>query len=373
MTKPTAETKECETLLAAIVARKAGAMDALRLWIEEQPGYDFSRTRTLGDLMVDARFALALPDVEPFKQLLDLGCPQNHVRQAALEDVGAWLKSHPKDAARRAKAILDFAAKTPRKQREWRTAMFLCVPFVMVVPATYDAILVDMCCAHREAPEEKALLAAFAKIPAKRRDTILDAAIERGAWEWRISTKLLAFGSKALRARLTKRKAEAKKAAKVAAAKEKALKDAAPFRFVDPVRVLPRDFASLDAVGKAQYLVAAGGYVESGKVKDPKDFIRQLKKEELDEGDAEMRRWKVMRGNEHVYDLWVVWVENGAFFVAGTSKPLPVYITQDSYLPRDGSAATKQLAADLQHGAPESLWAIAQGKNKSTKKSAKKS
>lgn len=360
MAQPSAETKVCEKLLSAIAARKLGAMDALRTWIEEQPGYDFSRTRTLGECMKDARFSAALVEVVPWKQLLDLGCPQNPVREAAVEEMTAWLAKHPKEAPARAKAILDLAAKTPRKQREWRTASFLCMPHVAVLPKTYDALLVPLCAVYRTPAEEKALLSALAKIPVARRDAILEVAIAEGAWERsRISKAMLALASKELCARLKARDAATAQKAKAAAVVERAAKAGAPYRFVTPLRVLPRDYAALDEIGKAQYRAVAGSYVESGKVKDPKDFIRQLKKEELNEGDAELRRWKVMCGKEHVFDLWVVWVDNGAFFEAGTSKPLPVYIAQGSYLPRDRKAATKKLASDLALSEPKSLWALA--------------
>lgn len=130
------------------------------------------------------------------------------------------------------------------------------------------------------------------------------------------------------------------------------------FRFVEPTRVLPRDYDALSAVAQAQYRQVAGSYVESGRVKDPKDFIRQLKREALNEGDAELRRWKVLRGDEHVFDLWVVWVENGMFFRAGSPDQVPVSIIQGSYLPKTDAPDVVELAEDLAASERESLWAV---------------
>ena len=130
------------------------------------------------------------------------------------------------------------------------------------------------------------------------------------------------------------------------------------FRFVAPERVLPGDYDDLDPVGRSQYRKVAGSYVESGRVKNPRDFIRQLKKEELDESDAELRRWKVMRGSAHVYDLWVVWVENALFFHAGTDEVVPVSVIQGSYLPKRDEPALVDLAEDLASSERESLWSL---------------
>lgn len=136
------------------------------------------------------------------------------------------------------------------------------------------------------------------------------------------------------------------------------------FRFVAPEQVLPRDYDDLDPVAQSQYRQVAGSYVESGRVKNPRDFIRQLKKEELDEGDAELRRWKVMRGSAHVYDLWVVWAENALFFHAGTEEAVPVSIIQGSYLPRRDEPALVDLAEDLASSERESLWSLPRRRKK---------
>jgi hypothetical protein len=144
------------------------------------------------------------------------------------------------------------------------------------------------------------------------------------------------------------------------------------FRFVDPVRVLPGDFDGLDPVARSQYLQIAGSYVESGEVTGPRDFVRQLNKEELDEGDAELRRWKVLRGDEHVHDLWVVWVENALFFRAGTEERSGVSVIQGRYLAERDEPALVELAEDLAASERESLWALPPAK-KSAKAPAKKS
>lgn len=118
-----------------------------------------------------------------------------------------------------------------------------------------------------------------------------------------------------------------------------------------------RRYPGLDELGKAQWRITAGGYV-GANVRGPRDFIAKLRRDELDESDGQMRRWKVLRGDEHAYDAWIIWVENGAFFRAGTAEQAPVTLVQDSYLPSDETNGSRILAEELQASAPESLWAL---------------
>jgi hypothetical protein len=164
--------------------------------------------------------------------------------------------------------------------------------------------------------------------------------------------------------------AESKTAAKHAS-ETAARRAAAPYRFVDPVCVLPGDYSALDDVAKAQWRTAAGRYVESGKVKDPKDFIRQLAKEELDASDAQLQYWKVLRGKKHVLDLWVVWVDNGSFFVAGQRESAPVHIVQGSYLALADTPEARKLAADLADSERGSLWELPRPKKRVKRSAAK--
>jgi hypothetical protein len=92
-------------------------------------------------------------------------------------------------------------------------------------------------------------------------------------------------------------------------------------------------------------------------VKGARDFLAKLRKDDLDAGDAELRRWKVMRQEEHVYDLWVVWVENGSFFIAGSPEPIPVHIVQGTYAPLADDATT--LAKELEDSEPDGgIWSL---------------
>lgn len=100
--------------------------------------------------------------------------------------------------------------------------------------------------------------------------------------------------------------------------------------FHRPKDLWPDDFASLDAVGKAQYRQAAEAYV-GGAVRDGKHFVKRLLANDLDESDATMRRWQVKQGGRHVFDFWVVWVDNGSIFEAGTKNRVPVHQIQGSF------------------------------------------
>lgn len=213
-----ADKKQLETLLAAVGARKSGAMDALSRWIEDQPGYDFQRTRLMGDLSKEPRFAAARPEVEVFGQLLDLGNPQIPTREAAVRALTSWFAKHPKEATARAKQLLDLAARTPPKRREWRTVALLCLPLVKVVPATYDPLVAQLCSSYLDEAEEKVVLAALQKMPVSSRDECVAVAIANGAVH-RVTPGMLALASPKLRARVAG-KPEAKK--KAATKKKKA-------------------------------------------------------------------------------------------------------------------------------------------------------
>ncbi len=128
---------------------------------------------------------------------------------------------------------------------------------------------------------------------------------------------------------------------------------APPFTFVAGARVTLADVDALDAVSRAQWEGAATAYC-GATVKTPAGFVKRLEKDELDASDSEMRRWLVMRGKTRVYDLWVVWVDNGSFFDAGSKKRAPVHLVQGSFEATDATA--KDLAADLAASAPKSLW-----------------
>ncbi len=101
---------------------------------------------------------------------------------------------------------------------------------------------------------------------------------------------------------------------------------------------------------------------------DPRDFIRQLRHEGLNESDAELRRWKILCAGKHVYDMWIVWVENGLFFVAGTDRRIPVDILQGRYQACDHRADSEELAKDLAASETRSLWALDDVKKKSATK-----
>lgn len=70
-----------------------------------------------------------------------------------------------------------------------------------------------------------------------------------------------------------------------------------------------------------------------------------------------MRTWQVLRDGQHVFDLWVVWVDNGSFFHAGTPQRAPVQIIQSSFLPLDKKPASAELAKLLDAREPKrGLW-----------------
>lgn len=388
MARARPETRRCEELLGAISSAKGhardAAMKALQRWIEEGPDFGFGRKIDAAKMATEPRFASALDDVAAFcmpgilvavpvadiakwwitapmwaaliakldpddKLMTELMSSMDPIRAAAQEELKSWFEKHPNDVAR-AKRLLTLAAKRPSGLASRKAAVAVCVPILVrelrprdVFPPEHDEVLEVF------AADEELVLSVLERMPMERRTRRFELALARGAYHG-ITPRMLALASEEIVARVTELEAKKKQEREAERKAEEATKFArtnAPFRFVDPVRVLPKDYAALDDVKKAQYRATAGGYVASGKVRGPKDFIRQLKKDDLDESDAELQRWKVMRGAKHVYDLWVVWVENGMFFLAGKKTQVPVYMVQGSYLPRDDKPASKQLAVDL--------------------------
>ncbi len=201
--------KQLEALLADVGAKKSGAMDALSRWIEDQPGYDFQRTRLMGLLVKEPRFAAARADVEVFGQLLDLGSPQLKTSESAAAMLKAWFAKHPREAPARAKQLLDLAVRTPPKRREWRTVALLCLPFVKVVPAAYDGLVAQLCSAHLDEAQEKVVLAALKKMPVSSRDECVAVAIANGAVH-RVTPGMLKLASPTLRARVEGKPVKAK-------------------------------------------------------------------------------------------------------------------------------------------------------------------
>ncbi len=138
--------------------------------------------------------------------------------------------------------------------------------------------------------------------------------------------------------------------------------------FVDPIAVYPADFPALDAVARAQYRQAARAYTGGTEVRDAKDFKRRLKKMDLDESDAGMRRWHVEQGTKHLYDFWVVWVDNGSLFQANSAKRVPVHQVQNDFQALDRKPASKALAEDLDNSYPGDLWTMPTKKKAAKKK-----
>lgn len=253
----------------------------------------------------------------------------------------------------------------------------------VAIPATWDASII-VSYDEYVADEDARLRAVLAAMPMKRRLALLarEARKASGA-KRRIYRKLmdlvpglpaiLLAETKDLRAALSEReltqwrkklpevartlRAYEAKLAKIPKPPPPPKKVPGPFTFDRRKVVTLRDFEKLDAVGKSQWRLAAEGYIGGGRCSGPRQFLARLKREELDEGDAEMRRWRVLREGAHVYDAWIVWVDNASFFVAGTPKLAPFYMVQDSVLPTDERPASAELAKLIAASIPKrGLW-----------------
>lgn len=322
--------REVEALLETMCSNGAGAADAraeLVRWVDEEPGDSLRRSSVLAVLCKKRKFAEARPAVASIsgphqvvaytraelatievvlghfdadeRALRAMLSSTDRVSEEAVSELRAWLDEHPAQALDRAKRILDLARAAPVGRRDRVNALRLCLPVVQRALGPHDALPHDY----------------VAMVEAEH--------VQHDVRPLPTRTK----------------------------------KTGGPYRFVDPVRVLPTDYAGLDALGKAQWLATASGYV-GAKVRGPRDFIAKLRRQELHESDGEMRRWRVLRGDQHVFDAWLVWVENGAFFRAGTPELVPAYLVQDSYLPSNGTPDARRLAEELESSAPADLWTM---------------
>lgn len=128
-----------------------------------------------------------------------------------------------------------------------------------------------------------------------------------------------------------------------------------PFAFSDPKTIAITDVGTLDGLGLGQWRAAAGAYV-GVDVKTTAQFIAKLEKDGKAASDADMRRWKVLRGGEHVYDVWIVGVDNGSVFPAGQKVSAGVHVVKSSWQSIDKKPASEQLARELAASEPASLW-----------------
>jgi hypothetical protein len=125
-----------------------------------------------------------------------------------------------------------------------------------------------------------------------------------------------------------------------------------PFDIVDPKVVQPADYKRLGSVDKAQWALNASGFAGT-RVRNPREFLAALEKEELDASDMEMRRWRVLRDGKHIYDLWIAWVDGGTLFHAGTKREVGVRLIQGHF---DARGRLEALADELERSEPEGSW-----------------
>lgn len=283
-----------------------------------------------------------------------LESPDYGVYSAATQELDAWFAANPNDAVARAMKLGDAAVRGSGKkalEKVGYTILPVLVRAGVAVPPKFDVLL-----SGYGAPDKQRAI--FAAIPRARlekalakashieRMRIMEIALDlvpalttaflRAEWdEWKEDVSDHSFVAQ------WKVPAIRKQVKAFAAWVKKEIKKLPPpppppkeepgtLTFHRPKDLWPEDFSSLDAVGKAQYRQAAAAYV-GGTVRDGKHFVKRLLADDLDESDAKMRRWQVKQGGRHVFDFWVVWVDNGSIFEAGTKNRVPVHQIQGSF------------------------------------------
>lgn len=311
---------------------------------------------------------------------------------AAEAELRAWFAAHPAEARARAER-LGALALTP-KHAAARTTLGYTILSTLAAGPTLPAKWDPLVTAFGRVEEHRAVLA---KIPVARRTAIFEREVKGNAPSavQQIGEHYLDLAPEVTKAILELAEARGELArriqwgvftkwsrrvprvreivksfaARAAAEKKKAQPPPAPkpkgtLSFVDGIAIEPSDYPSLDAVMKAQYRIAAQAYIGGGPLRDAKAFVKRLEKEEMNERDASMRRWRVLRGESHVYDFWVVWVDNGTVFLAGTADRAPVQQIQDDFQATSKKASAKSLAADFAASAPKDLWTVSTPKKK---------
>jgi hypothetical protein len=272
-------------------------------------------------------------------------------RKAAERVLMCWFEEHPAEAVARATRIADLMLTEVHALARGRGAGIVVLPRIAdahpELPTKYD----DLVRIDHERRETEALRHVLAKIPAERRAAIFARPYGSGTRAYVLEDLRDHVPEVALR------RLEEAKALEERPREPPPPRAPGPYSFVEMQIVLPSDYRTLDAVGQSQYRQAAGAYAGDGSrpVEDPHDFIALLKTEGLCEGDAELRRWKILREGAHVFDLWVVWVENGTFFLAGKEEPAGVQVIQGKYEAYGGAPA--KLAEELAASEPQrGLW-----------------
>lgn len=292
------------------------------------------------------------------------------VYSEAESELEAWFEANPGRAVARAMKIADRAVRSASleaRQKVGYTVLPVLVAAGVAIPPAYDVLLSG----YGSPGTQRAVFAAIpqarleqalAKISRPERMRVIELALDlvpglttpflRADWDelkkdlsdhgyikqWKvpaIKTQVKAFKAWV--------KKELKKLPPPPPPPEK---EPGTLTFHDPLDLWPEDFSALDAIGKAQYRLAAEAYVGE-TVRDGKQFVKRLIANDLDETDARMRRWKVKQGGRHVFDFWVVWVDNGSVFEAGTKTKVPVHQIQGSFQALEKEAKWAALADDF--------------------------
>ena len=119
-----------------------------------------------------------------------------------------------------------------------------------------------------------------------------------------------------------------------------------------------KDFATLSAIGRAQYCRTAGGFLGRA-ITNAREYAAEAKRVGLTGPALEMRRLEVSIRGEPRYDLWLIAVDNGTLFDAGTATVAPVSLLQDQFQAVGKGKRAKALAASLAKGRPRDLWGAA--------------
>lgn len=292
------------------------------------------------------------------------------VYSEAESELEAWFEANPDQAVSRAMKLADEAVRSSgpaARQKVGYTVLPTLVAAGVAVPETYDVLLSgfgspgSQRAVFAAIPQER-LERALAQVSHLERMRVSELALDlvpaltttflRAEWdEFKEDQSDHGFFQQwkvpAIKARVKAFKAWVKKEAKkLPPPPPPPEKEPGTLSFHDPQDLSPEDFPALDAIGKAQYRLAAEAYVGE-TVRDGKQFVKRLVADDLDESDARMRRWKVRQGDRHVFDFWVVWVDNGSIFEAGSKKKVPVQQIQGSFQALEKKPKWAALADDF--------------------------
>ena len=128
------------------------------------------------------------------------------------------------------------------------------------------------------------------------------------------------------------------------------------YTFEGPAPATDGEFDCYDdnGVWDAQYRETATVHAGT-EIRDPEHYA-EVDEHDVDPDVARFATWKVLEGETHVFDVWVVNVDGAIVFEANTATRTPINVIQGSWQSAENEPRWLDICRDLETSAPSSLW-----------------